>query len=72
MLPEMRVNMEAFLYQYLVGGFIFLSGIFLAWRSGDYSWKRREDRFTTLTLAALFLFYFSGHLAWLFLAGGGG
>ena len=62
--------MIPFLYQYLVGGIIFGAGFLLAWRSGDYSWKSREDRATTLALVFMFLVYFGGHLAWLLLAQG--
>lgn len=58
------MNWDSFIYQYLVGGVIFFSGFVLAWRSGDYSWKSREDRLTTIFLLVTFLFYFGGHLLW--------
>lgn len=64
--------MACFIYQYLVGGAIFAAGFVLAWRSGDYSWKNREDRITSLFLCAIFLFYFAGHLLWQLAASGGG
>lgn len=53
-----------FIYQFLVGGIIFAIGIFLAWRSGDLSWKRREDRVTTILLVVMVLAYFVGQLLW--------
>ncbi len=65
------MNLECLVYQYVVGGLVFLAGLVLAWQSGSYSWKRAEDRATALALAFIFLFYFSGHLAWHVLALGG-
>jgi len=60
-----------FLYQYIIGGIIFLAGFVLAWRSGDYAWNRAHDRTTALVVAGIFTFYFAGHLLWQVLATGG-
>jgi hypothetical protein len=65
------MNWVSFIYQYAVGGAIFSLAVFLAWRSGDYSWKNREDRATALFLVTILLFYFCGHLVWQILATGG-
>ena len=64
------MNWESFIYQYAVGGLIFVVGFVIAWRSGDYSWKNVQDRTTALFLAAIFLVYFCGHLAWQIAASG--
>jgi len=61
-----------FLYQYIVGGLIFISGFIIAWRSKDYSWKNKEDRTSAYFLLLIFLVYFTGHLTWIHLASGGG
>ena len=66
------MNWESFVYQYAVGGIIFLAGLVIAWRSGDYSWKNWQDRLSTFFVVAIFVFYFSGHLVWQILASGGG
>ena len=65
------MNWLSFIYQYAVGGLIFVAAVLLAWRSGDYSWKNREDRTTALFLLSIALFYFFGHLLWQILAVGG-
>ncbi len=68
---EGLVSWDSFLYQYIIGGIIFLAGFILAWRSGDFSWKKREDRLTAVFLAILFLAYFAGHGFWQSCALGG-
>lgn len=65
------MNWESFVYQYAVGGVIFLAGLVIALRSGDYSWKNWQDRLTILFVIAIFAFYFCGHLVWQALASGG-
>lgn len=56
------MNLGSFLYQFLVGGAIFLIGIVLPWRAGDYSWERREDRRTIslILLGCLLYLVFQG------------
>lgn len=56
------MNLGSFLYQFLVGGVIFLIGVVLPLRAGDYSWKRREDRRTIglMFVACLFYLLFQG------------
>jgi len=66
------LNWESFVYQYAVGGIIFLAGLVIAWRSGDYSWKNVYDRLTTYFVISIFAFYFCGHLVWQIVASGGG
>jgi hypothetical protein len=65
------VAVACFLYQYIIGGIIFLAAFVLAWRSGDYAWKRAHDRATALVVAGIFIAYLAGHLIWQVLASGG-
>jgi divalent metal cation (Fe/Co/Zn/Cd) transporter len=58
------MNWDSFIYQFVVGGVVFLAGLLLAWRSGDLSWNRREDRVTTIMLIIMVLAYFFGQLLW--------
>jgi len=53
-----------FIYQFVVGGIIFFTGFILCWRSGDHSWKRREDRMTSIFLIVMVAVYFFGQLFW--------
>jgi len=55
-------------YQFVVGGVIFFIGFFLSWRSGDYSWKRRNDRFVSIYMIAGIFLYLVFQIAWHFLA----
>jgi hypothetical protein len=56
--------LTALLYQFLVGGAIFTLGIIIPWRSGDYSWSRREDRRTVGYMLAGFIIYLVGQVLW--------
>lgn len=58
------MNWGPFIYEYVVGGLIFVIGLVLVWRSGDHSWKRREDRLTTILVIVVFFVYFIGQLLW--------
>jgi len=58
------MNWGPFIYQYLVGGLIFFIGFGLVWRSGDLSWKRREDRLTTIFVLIMFFAYLIGQFLW--------
>lgn len=58
------MNWGPLIYQYVVGGIIFTIGFVLAWRSGDHSWKRREDRLTSIFLVVMAVVYFAGHVLW--------
>ncbi len=66
------MNLGSFLYQFLVGGVIFLIGIVVPWRAGDYSWEKREDRRTIslILLASLLYLVFQG--LWLLYGSGTG
>jgi len=66
------MNWDSFAYQYVVGGLIFFSIFILAWRSGDYSWKNKEDRYTSVFLLLTFLVYLCGQLIWQLAATGVG
>ena len=68
------MNWGPLIYQYVLGGAIFFGGFWIAFRSGDYSLRNREDRLTALCLLAIFLLYLGGHILWqiLALAGPGG
>lgn len=58
------MNWGPLIYQFIVGGAIFALGFVLAWRSGDHSWARREDRITSIFLIVMVLAYFAGQLLW--------
>lgn len=58
------------IYQFVVGGVIFLMGIFLSWRTEDYSWHMKEDRKILFFMVGGFLFYLIFQLLWHFSAKG--
>lgn len=64
------MSILSLVYQFFVGGAIFAAGVVLSWRSGDYSWKKREDRLTLLFMMAGFLFYCVFQTLWYFSATG--
>lgn len=51
-------------YQFVVGGAIFFLGIFLSWRSKDYSFKKKDDRRIFFFMIGGFAFYFIFQLFW--------
>jgi hypothetical protein len=53
-----------YLYQYSVGGIVFLVGLFLILRSGSCTLSRRQDRFWFGVLIFGFLWYAGLHFAW--------
>ena len=61
-----RMNLNSYLYQFLVGGLIFFMGIILAVKSGDYSWKRKEDRRFISILIMGYVAYLIFTLLWYF------
>jgi hypothetical protein len=60
----------SFIYQFVVGGIIFFLGIFLSWRTKDYSWQKKEDRRVLIFMTGGFLFYLIFQLLWHFSAKG--
>jgi hypothetical protein len=60
------MNTLSLIYQFLIGGVIFAAGVYFAWSSGDYSWKRREDRLTFLYMVAGFFLYCVFQTLWHF------
>jgi hypothetical protein len=56
------------IYQFVIGGIIFFAGLIISWRSGDYSWTKREDRRTFVYLAGGFLLYLIFQTIWHFFA----
>jgi len=60
------------LYQFLVGGVIFLVGVVIPWRAGDVSVKKRADRRLLLSMAVAALSYLVFHTAWHLYAAGSG
>jgi len=56
----------SFVYQFVVGGAIFFLGIFLSWRTRDYSWHRKKDRRMLLLMVGGFFFYLIFQLIWYF------
>jgi dolichol kinase len=57
-------------YQFVIGGAIFFLGIFLSWRTRDYSWQKKEDRRILFFMIGGFVFYLIFQLFW-HLAGAG-
>jgi len=55
---------NSFIFQYAVGGIIFILGLVATWRGGDHSWKRREDRVLLIYVWVILLVYFAGQLIW--------
>ncbi|MGD9344960.1 MAG: hypothetical protein PVH84_03805 [Candidatus Aminicenantes bacterium] len=60
------MNTLSLIYQFLVGGVIFAAGVYFAWSSKDYSWKKREDRLTLLYMVAGFVLYCLFQTLWHF------
>jgi len=58
------------IYQFAIGGIIFFVGIFISWRTKDYSWHKKEDRRVLLFMVGGFLFYLVFQLLWHFSAVG--
>jgi hypothetical protein len=56
------------IYQFVIGGLIFFIGFFLSWRSGDYSWKRRNDRLVSIYMFAGIFLYLVFQIVWHILA----
>ena len=53
-------------YQFVIGGAIFFLGIFLSWRTKDYSLKKRDDRRILFFMIGGFFLYFIFQLLWHF------
>lgn len=51
-------------YQFVVGGAIFFCGIFLSWRTKDYSFQIRDDRRTLKFMIGGFVFYLVSQVLW--------
>jgi hypothetical protein len=51
-------------YQFIVGGAIFFLGIFLSWRTKDYSLKNKADRRILFLMIAGFVSYLLFQLIW--------
>jgi len=58
------MSLGPLIYQFLVGGAIFALGLIIPWRSGDYSWEKREDRLTVIYMLLGFLLYLVLQLVW--------
>lgn len=56
--------MMSFVYQFVIGGAIFFLGIFLSWRTKDYSFKRKDDRKFLFVMIGGVVFYFTFQLIW--------
>jgi hypothetical protein len=65
-------NWDSFLYQFLVGGVIFLFGIAAPLAYGDVSLKRKDDRRTVIWISAGTVIFILFTLAWQFYAIKGG
>ncbi|MGE3182460.1 MAG: hypothetical protein AB7N71_12580 [Phycisphaerae bacterium] len=53
-----------YIYQYGVGGVIFIIGLIVIIRSGACNFARKQDRFWFGVLIAGFLYYAGVHLIW--------
>jgi hypothetical protein len=60
------VPLLSLFYQFVIGGAIFFFGIFLSWRSKDYSLEKKDDRRTLFFMVGGFAFYFLFQLLWHF------
>ena len=49
--------MDSYLYQYLVGGLVFVIGIVVAWRAGELGLRPKRLRRRLLVLLAGFFFF---------------
>ena len=58
--------LDSFLYQYLVGGFVFAVGIYCGLRTGVFSWIEPDGRRRLLwmVLGLLFFVALQGALVW--------
>ncbi|UCE41637.1 MAG: hypothetical protein JSV17_01200 [Candidatus Aminicenantes bacterium] len=57
-------------YQFVIGGAIFFLGIFLSWRTKDYSLGKKHDRRVLFFMIGGFAFYFLSQLLWHFAGAG--
>ena len=55
------------LYQFIVGGIIFIIGVLIPWKLRDYSWKKREDRRTLYFMGGGFAAYLVLTILWMLL-----
>jgi len=60
--------MLPYLYQYLVGGTIFLVGFLFVWKQGDVGFRDRRTRSNTLLLLGGFAFFALVHAFFQFVA----
>lgn len=58
------MNFLSLIYQFLIGGVIFSVGLFFAWFSRDYSWKKREDRLTLIYMVSGYILYCAFQTLW--------
>ena len=58
--------LDSFLYQYLVGGFVFAVGIYCGLRTGVFSWADADGRrrLGWMVLGLLFFVVLQGALVW--------
>jgi dolichol kinase len=64
------VPIFSLIYQFAIGGAIFFLGLFLSWRTKDYSIQKKEDRRILFFMIGGVAFYFVSQLIW-HLAGAG-
>lgn len=67
-MPLSLHNWDSFLYQFIVGGFLFSLGIILPIASGDVRWSRLEDRYTVVAIVLAMLSILTLFTAWQFYA----
>ena len=61
--------MDSYLYQYLVGGLVFLIGVAVAWRTGQLGWAPGRARRRLLVLVGGLVFFAALQGALLLLSG---
>jgi hypothetical protein len=62
------MNFLPLVYQFVIGGAIFFLGFFLSWKSGDYSWKRKDDRLASIYMILGVFLYLVFQFVWLLFA----
>lgn len=59
----------AWLYQYVIGGALFVLTLFMLFRVGAVHWDNLKSRWLVVTMTAGLLVFAALHAIWIFLAG---
>jgi membrane protein DedA with SNARE-associated domain len=58
------MNLLSFFYQFIIGGALFFIGLIFPLLSGDFSWKKKEDRLTLIFMILVFSLYLIFQALW--------